>query len=475
MKIAFVDGPWPGFGHRTQRWPHKNLRGNINPPPLFQMYAASVAMQKGFEVKIWDAPAQQLPLEQLLKEVADFAPEMIVVNVSTPSFDHDLDLIRTLKQRLSSVIVTVGPHVTALAQSVMSEHREIDIVALGEYEYTISEIASSLDKLSAVKGIVFRKGDKLMKTETRELLKDIDELPYPAWDAIDIHLYRESQFPASKRPIATVMTSRGCNHHCTFCLYPQVMFNNKLRLRDLSMAIEEIRWLKDRFGVRFIYLEDDNFTASWKRVEEFCAMLIKERVNISWGCLSRTDGVTKERLSLLKESGCYLIKYGVESGSQQLLDNVNKHNTLDAIAKAFDLTKEMGIMTHATVMTGAPGENLQTISETRKFIRRLAPDSVQFSVCTPFPGTSFFDECKKNNWLNYERWEDFDGNCGGVLDYPGLSKQEIKRAVRDSYRNYYFSFPYIRQRLTRTFRGPDRLSQISRNFYLIKRLAKLEI
>jgi len=358
---------------------------------------------------------------------------------------------------------------------VLEEYQEIDIVALGEYDNTISDIASHLDDLSCVAGIVFRRYRGLVRTSPRELVKDLDQLPYPAWDKINIHDYWESQFPRKKKPVATVMTSRGCNYHCSYCLYPQVLFQNKLRLRKLDKVLEEILWLKERFGARFIYFEDDNFTASWKRVEELCNMLIKEKVSISWGCLSRIDGVTKEHLALMKESGCYLIKYGVESGSQKLLDNIDKQNTLDAIAETFNITQKSGIMSHATVMVGAPAETKETILETRRFVRKLAPDSVQFSVCTPFPGTRFWEECQQNNWLSYEEWEDFDGNCGGVVNYPGLSKEEMRKAIRESYRDYYFSYPHLKRRLKRTLLGPDRTSQILRNLYLFKRLLKVGI
>src|SRR4030042_4316005 len=147
MKIAFVDGPWPGHGHRTQRWAHKNPGGIINPPPLFQMYAASVARKAGFDVKLWDAPVLELSYEQLLGELKAYTPDMVVVNTSTASFDYDLELIKMVKNALNPLIVAVGPHVTALAMDVMQGIEEIDVVALGEYAETIRDIALNLDDL----------------------------------------------------------------------------------------------------------------------------------------------------------------------------------------------------------------------------------------------------------------------------------------------------------------------------------------
>jgi radical SAM superfamily enzyme YgiQ (UPF0313 family) len=470
MKIAFVDGPWPGHGHRTQRWAHKNPGGIINPPPLFQMYAASVARKAGFDVKLWDAPVLELDSEQLLKELKAYGADMVVVNTSTASFDYDVAFIKMLRNALKPLIVAVGPHITALAMDVMQKTEEIDVVALGEYDETIRDIALHLNNLSEVKGIVFRKEGKVFSTGRRELIKNLDSLPYPAWDLVDINRYWESMFPITKRPVATIMSSRGCNYHCSFCLYPQVLFQQRLRLRDLNCAVDEIEWLKNEFGARFFYFEDDNFTASWKRVEKFCQLLLERRLDITWGCLSRTDRVTEERIRLMKESGCFLIKYGVESGVQETLNAIDKKKGLDEVIQAFTVTKKMGIMTHATVMIGNPNETKETIRQTREFIRKLAPDSVQFSICTPLPGTKFWEECIKNGWLSYTTWEDFDGVTGGVLNYPNLSTEEIREAVQNSYLYYYSSLSYIKQRIKRMIFGPERLSQFLRNFWLLKRL-----
>ena len=423
MKIAFVDGPWPHFGHRTQRWPHKNPGGNINPPPLFQMYAASVARKRGFEVALWDAPVLDMSFEGLVDEITLFSPHIIVQNTSTASFEHDVKLAELLKQKGDRVLVMVGPHVTALAHGVMEEIPQVDIIALGEYDETIADIASNLEDLTKVKGILFRTGREVVETEARELIDDLDSLPYPAWDLVEIDRYWESMFPKTKRPVATVMSSRGCNYRCSFCLYPQVLFQHKLRLRDLNRVIDEMEWLKREFGAGFFYFEDDNFTASWKRVEKFCQLLLEKGLNITWGCLSRTDKVTEERIRLMKESGCFLIKYGVESGVQTTLDAIDKRKVLEDVVHAFSVTKKGGIMTHATVMVGTPYETRETIRETRRFVRKLGPDSVQFSICTPLPGTKFWEECVGNRWLSYDRWEDFDGVAGGALNYPNFSKR----------------------------------------------------
>jgi radical SAM superfamily enzyme YgiQ (UPF0313 family) len=470
MRIAFIDGPWPGYGHRTQRWAHKNPGGNINPPPLFQMYAAAVCRRAGHEVRLWDCPAQNIDYPELMAELSSWRPGLVVVNSSTPSFDHDLNLVGQVKASLEAAVVLVGPHVSALAEQVLSEHPAIDLIALGEYDETINELALSLASPGRVRGLAYRVGDKPVRSEPRPPIADLDSLPYPAWDLVDINLYWESMFPKRKRPVATIMSSRGCNFRCSFCLYPQVLFPGKLRVHGLERVMEEITWLKGKLGARFFYFEDDNFTASWERLEQLCRLMLERQLNISWGCLSRIDGVTRERVQLMRRAGCFLVKYGVESGVQGHIDHIHKNIKLDNVLQAFHLTRQAGIYTHATVMLGLPGETHETIKATRAFVRRLQPDSVQFSICTPFPGTKFWDECAANGWVEYERWEDFDGVCGGVLSYPHLNRKEMRRAIEDSYLDYYSSPAHIKLRLRSMIAGPERLSQVERSFWLLRRL-----
>jgi len=152
------------------------------------------------------------------------------------------------------------------------------------------------------------------------------------------------------------------------------------------------------------------------------------------------------------------------------LDHIDKRKPLQDVVHAFEVTKRVGITTHATVMIGTAGESKDTIGQTREFVKKLGPDSVQFSICTPLPGTPFWDECRDHGWLGFERWEDFDGVTGGVLNFPGLSSREIREAVQNSYLHYYSSPAHIRQRIKGMVKGPERISQFLRNFWLLRRL-----
>lgn len=473
MKIAFIDPPWPGNGHRTQRWPHKNLAGDINPPPLFQMYAAAVARKVGHEVALWDAPAEKISIDKLVSMISFFRPQMAVINTSTPSFNYDSQFIQILKTAFPEIIiVAVGTHVSFFKSQIINDIPELDIIAFGEYDSTISQIASNINELDKINGIIYRENNEPVETDPAAGIPEIDLLPFPAYDLIDVNLYSEFLFPPGKSPIATIVSSRGCPYGCSFCVYPQLMTGKKIRYHSIEYVLEEIQWLKKDFGVKFIYFDDDTFTASWERVEQMCGSMIDNKIKIPWGCLGRVNGVNSDGLKLMHKAGCYLIKFGVESGNQSHLDKIDKNLKLEDILHAFKLTRKSGIYSHATVMFGVPGETEKSILETHNILEKLKPDFVQFSACTPFPGTNFYFDALENGWLKFENWENFDGAWDCVTEYPQLSREKIKAAVQDAYKTYYLTTPYLLQRIKRSISGPGRISQIRLNFGLLNRYIK---
>lgn len=470
MNIAFIDGPWPGNGYRTQRWVHLEPMGNINPPPLFMMSAAACCRQQNHTVKLWDAPAQKMSDEVLINELHNFNPEIVVVNTTTPSFNYDVLIIDKIKKALPDVkVIAIGPHVTVLYESVLNTYKNIDIIAVGEYDYTIADIANHLPSLDEVKGIAYRSNGKI-SIKTRELISNLDDLPCLPYDLVDIYAYREHSFPATRKPYATISMSRGCDCLCNFCLWPQVLFHGRVRFRSPERIIDDILWLKSKFGVRFIYFEDDYINLSWNKLELLCELLIRKNVKMPWGCLGRTEGITKERLNLMKKSGLYLIKYGLETASKDLLNKMEKDCNLDEFAKAVYLTKKAGVMVHITTMVGMIGDSIESLNTTLKYIKKIVPDSAQFAICTPYPGTKLYKECQEKGILDYKTWNDFDGSTGGVIRLEYFTKKELLESCNYAYLSYYKSLSCIMLRLKRMMFGPFIISQWIRSMALVKRL-----
>ena len=392
-----------------------------------------------------------------------------MINTTTPSFDYDILLANKLKNILpDTLIVAVGPHVTVLFDSVLKTYNDIDIIALGEYDYTIREIADSLPDLSRVAGVAYRKNGKTVH-RLRKLVENLDDLPRLPYDLVDLYAYREHSFPATKKPYATIAMSRGCACTCNFCLWPQVLFHGRVRFHSPERIIDDICWLKKEFGVRFVYFEDDYINILWERVEELCGLLIRKNVRIPWGCLGRTEGVTSDRLKLMKRAGLYLIKYGLETASEESLSKLDKECDLEQFGEAVRLTRKEGIVCHLTTMVGIIGDSPEKLDRTLKYVHRIGPDSVQFSICTPYPGTRLYRECQEKGILNYSRWEDFDGMSTSVIRLQHFTNQGLIRARDKAYLTYYTSFPCVALRLRRMIMGPLVVSQWIRCFQLIKR------
>lgn len=470
MNIAFIDPEWPGFGHRTQRWPHKNLHGDINPPPLFQMSAATIARQNGHSVLLHDAPAERLSNAELIRQIGQFDADLVVVNSSTPSFDHDLRFIRELRSEgFLGKVLMVGPHSSIYWEETLRDCLELDYIAIGEYDEIPSKLCDAQFDPGTIDGLVYRNREGSIVKNKPALPVDLNAIPPIDYSLVPLENYNEFLFPIRKKPIATIMTSRGCPFKCSFCLYPQVLFGHKLRFRKIEDVIDEIDKLQSHFGVKFVYLEDDTFTANWGRVEQFCEQLLQRKIKISWGCLGRVSGVTDKRLQLMKNAGCYLIKYGVETATPEQLKNMKKGLDLQEIENAFTLTRKSGIYSHATVMFGCPGDTLDTITRTQRFLKKLKPDYVQFSICTPFPGTLLYEECQTKGFLDFQSWEDFDGAWGGVIETAELTRHQTRTAVQEGYKTYYLTLDYLFLRLYRSLRGPDIFSQWLQNVDLLRR------
>jgi len=470
MRTGFIDAEWPGPGHRTQRWPHKNIQGDINPPPLFQMIAASILRAAGFEARLWDAPAQGLSNSTLINQLISFKADLAVINSTTPSWDHDLKFINELVERnFDGKILLVGPHATVLHKEILSEHKYIDFIALGEYDYVPRNLcANNLDP-NSIPGLVFRKNQSSIEINEPEIIDDLDQLPYADYDCVNLDSYNEFLFPPSLKPIATISTSRGCSNACSFCLYPQIMSGKKVRKRSAGNIFEEIQTLIKSYKIQFLYFDDDSFLTDPQRIHELCDLFIRNNIKLSWACMARAEEISTDLLTVMKKAGCYLIKIGVESGNQSLLDFMHKKSNLSQVYNAFRLTDKAGILSHATVMFGFPGETEESINTTHQFLKELKPDFVQFSQCIPFPGTSLYKQCQREGSLSYDSWEDFDGAWGGVLSTEHLTSDDLRYAVMIGYKKYYLSFHYLLRRIYRSVFGPLRFSQWQLNAGLLAR------
>ncbi len=458
MKVLVTNPPWPGSGYGARsdvRWPHKRSDKFIE-YPIYLAYVVAVLEKAGIEVEFIDAVVEEMSIPDFADAAAKINPNMVVIECSTPSIQYDLLTAKSLKERMSDVfIVLVGSHPTFFHSQIMKENPQIDAICRGEFDLTVKDVAVALsngDKLDEVKGITYRNKEGIQVNEDRPLIQDLDELPFPARHIVKGDNYRQGTFTGKR--CTTMVSSRGCPHRCTYCLWPRTLYGSRFRARSAEDVVAEVEQLTRDYHIDEIYFDDDSLALNRARILRICRLINQKGIKVKWIPQCRVDSMDEEVLRAMKEAGCHYIRFGVESGSQKILDIMKKGTTLAKIRRAFDLCRKVGIKTQAFFLFGIPGETPRTIRETIKFAKKLRPDSAQFAVVIPHPGTDLYEICQREGWLKYSRWEDFSA-CNSLIETPELSRKDVERARVRAYREFYFRPGYVLKTALKIHRWND--------------------
>jgi len=372
-------------------------------PPLGLLYLGAVLEKQGHYVQILDPwPSDNGFLEQVQR----FRPDLIGLSLLTPQYSRALSIVRNLKDTIPDAKYCAGGvHTTALPSETLREF-EIDFVVFGEGELTLREVCSRLEAgkdLAGVKGVVFRDDQgNVVANPPRELIENLDELPFPARHLVDFEWYLTPPGPIRGfflRKCAVVMVSRGCPFRCIYC-GSHLIFGRKVRYRSVPNVIAEIKHLVQKYGIDGLWFIDDEFTVNSQYVMNLCRQLKSEEINLIWGCQSRVDTVSEELLLEMKRAGCVQLDYGVESGSELVLKNLRKNFTPEKVKRAFALTKKLGLRAMASFMVGNPGETYQDIEKTLELATQISADWTRFFYTTPYPGTELYQMAKQYGWVD---------------------------------------------------------------------------
>ena len=407
----------------------KSILGTTG-PPLGLAYLASALEEKGHEVKIVDSLAMGYDLEAVEKSIKRFDPELVGITATTPAI-YDAYRVANVAKQINPNCLTVlgGPHATFTAVETLAECPQIDVVVKGEGEQAMVELASGR-AFGDIRDLVFREGDKVRENERGMFMKNLDELPFPAYHLLPMDRYRMGNVK-----FAAMVTSRGCPFRCIFCSSSR-LFGKTWRGRSPGNVLEEIKSLREEYRVKEIEFLDDTFTLHQKRTEEICDLIRKERTDISWSCSSRVDTINEKIAEKLKGAGCHSVYLGVESGSQRSLDLLKKGTNLREAEKAVTISKKLRLNTIATFIIGIPGETVRAIERTIKFAKRLAPTLAQFTILTPYPGTELYEFARRNNLILTSDWSKYT-TLNPVMKIPRLTERKIKWFLRKAYASFY--------------------------------------
>lgn len=382
--------------------------------PLNIAGMAASLMNKGREVRIWDFDVEPFDEKAFMDRLAEYDPFMVGISCYTPTIINAHRMAGLVKKCLKdSVVVTGGPHVSALPEETFKEFPDFDIGVIGEGDDTIVELADEVAQggdLQKVEGIIFRQGGSMKMTGRRAPIKDLDRLPFPARQLLNIPLYRGQShrgFSRSFLNITEIITSRGCPNRCIFCA-TDVAIGPGVRFRSAGSVKLEIAECVEKYGFNHFAVMDDTFTLKEDRLYDICDEFARRK--LTWNCYGRAWPLSRKMLDTLARSGCTGITFGVESGSPRILKLIKKNITVEQVKDAFRMAKEAGIkLIEADVIIGShSSETEDDIKMTRRLLSEISPDIIMASIIVPYPGTELYKTMRERGLIfDGSNWDSF--------------------------------------------------------------------
>ena len=404
-------------------------------PPLGLGYLAAVLERAGYGVEIVDMDAMARRRADLIQLVRERRPRVVGISTMVGSYNNGLRAAQIVRQECPTAkIVIGGPQATFLVEETLA-CPSVDVLVRGEGEETILELMCHFDDgipLDAIQGIAFRDGDQVCQTEPRPLIADLDSLPFPARHLFNVKRYTKP---------GVLITARGCTGRCIFCashaMYPKPPY----RARSPRAVVDEITELVEHFGVGEFFIADDAFTLRPRRALKICDLIIARGLKAHWTCEARVNSMTPELVRKMRESGCHLVFYGVETGNPEIMELIRKRISLEQVEEVVDFTQSAGLDVMCSFIIGFPWDTHQTVSQTIEFANKLRrmgaaePNrggpgrgvvTATFYHLTPLPGTFIYEHAGElglrflsKNWDHYTM-------AAPIIETPHLNAAEMR-------------------------------------------------
>ncbi len=411
-------------------------------PCLALLILAALARKNGYSVAVIDAAAEGLSMDQAFQRLRQYNPKSVGFSTTTLTTLPANRFAQLVKSEWPDAIVALGgPHATAFPEGTLKKCSNFDIAAIHEGENTILQLLEMVEngdrQFDSVNGVSYRDSDSSIKRTTPgPMFKDMDSLPFPAWDLLPEfpNRYNPGYFKVKKMPSTSFVSSRGCPFECSFC--DTSVFGQKIRSHSAEYMADLFEFLNKEFGIWDVTFEDDTFMVYRKNVERFCELLLQRNLKMSWACNSRVNLAKPDLLSLMKRAGCWHISYGIESGSQEILDHESKKVTLDQIEEGIQNTAKSGINAKGFFIVGHPRETQETLTSTHRLTQKLPFADISVTCMTPFPGSPLSKYAHKfgtfeNDWTQMNL-------LNPVFVPHGLTEDELIHWQRKILRDFYF-------------------------------------
>ncbi len=495
VDILLVNPPTPdkAIWIRSQHRVGRRSRENMIWPQMELAQMAAMLMPD-YTVEIIDANALRMSWPEFEARLKELRPRFYLTQVTAPTLTNDM-YGAFLARSLGAITIGFGTHVTPMPRETLEQFPALDFVLRGEPELTLRELMDTImaanglwtvedgkllradrkladesghlafmmkdadpmwtpawnaaitdqpladdrmkiapSQLAAIRGLAWRHGSEITVNWDRPFIRNLDDLPIPAHHMLPFDKYR---IPAIKGTYTFIVTSRGCTAGCKYCI-KHVSYQFSIRLRSPENIMQELRVLKN-LGLKHVHMYADLFTVNREQVMKLCQLMIEEKLGLTWTCNSRVDYVDEEMLKLMGKSGCTYISWGIESANEQILKRAAKGYRLEQAPRALKWAHQAGIKNWGYFIIGLPGETPETIQQTIKFAKDLPLDIALFHVAAPYPGTPFFFEVLENNWFRPDtQWEQVDMDKSTVLDYQGLTAEELEYWQKRAFREWAF-------------------------------------
>lgn len=409
-------------------------------PPLGIAWIAAVLEKAGHKVKIIDSPTLEIDTDNWFKEVKSWNPDIVGLSMLTPTVPKGYAAAKKLKEEIPEVpIIAGGPHPTFMYNEALENG--IDIVAMGEGEYTTLEIVNTIERnglepnsLLRINGIAFKdkREERIKVTSPRPPILNLDELPWPAR-----HLLPMEKYTLLNKPIkvAHIMASRGCPYGCAYCS-TSYFWGRRIRYRSAKNVADEVEYLHDKYKVRYVVFSDDELVINKKFVRGYIKEMKERGLELPFACGARVDHVNKDFMKFLYDNGCVIIYFGVESANQETIDKIGKRIKIEQAMRVFQWKKELKGAAMGSFILGFPWETLDDMKKTIDFAIKLDPDYAQFTALTPYPGTPMYSYAKKHNLIEDWDWEHWT-TVRAVMRGFHFSREELAKMIKHAYRKFF--------------------------------------
>ncbi|MBN1868077.1 cobalamin-dependent protein [Candidatus Sumerlaeota bacterium] len=425
-------GPAPGVV-LVKTSPERIVQGDWYRMPLLGIgYLAAYLRRQGVAVRIVDAMFDRLSLDETVRRVVEGGPRLVGFTAMTHEAPRAAEVARGVREASPGVrIVVGGPHASALPGDTLREFPEFDFAVFGEGEETLWELYRTVEREDAafetIAGLAFRRGDEVVVNPPREWVRDLDALPFPAWD-----LYGPSG-------VYQMYASRGCPFQCIFCMR---VLGEKVRVRSPRNVVDEFEEVVERYAPARIDFSDETFAMRRDWVIEICDEIVRRGLHrrVEWFANGRVNTVDGDLLDRMREAGCVRIGYGIESGNAEILKVARKATTVEQIEKAIAATKAAGLEIEAFYIVGFPGETVRTALDTIRLAARLATTTAAFGIMVPYPGTAVAEMAAAGEGgyrLLSRDWTDYDKHLGHALELETLSRRNLELLQMAGYLWFY--------------------------------------